>query len=556
MNVIYNSLKFQDYFYITFIHEFKGEKKKHSYISVFLSLIVNIICLTLLIINIIDLFKRKEPAISYSKIDLLKGVNITLNSKDLLFSVFLRDKNHFPLNNPSLITINAVYKILQKNKDNGNLNAKEYNLDIVNCTNYYNKYQKLKIDKQFKENDINLHYCFNHSENNIIIGGRYSDDFYGTLSINISKCENKSNSNIICESDETINEKIQGSWLQIFYSTNSINSENFSYPVNTELTSYYLKLDSSINKQIYTYFNSLDFSSNDNLIFDKFFKKKTIIKLDETKNDIIYHNDNKFLSTIYICSSMNKEKIQRRYIKIQEVGASVYGIFMVQCIIVYIILYLPQLKIMDIDILNVLFDYKPKYLNIKNKNEEMLKMNKYNNSNLNNNNNRQIKFNPIPIIKKIISPRNSNYKSINNKTNINHINKKRINICDIIKIYLCFFNPKHKKIREEMNFLMKEKRRYTDLSESLKFFLSIEKIKEIIINKGIADEDNFTFHKKLLRYDSHFHLKSYEGKLTSTIYKETNIKDKNFMSELSLDKKNNMSNESVVKENSHHNIIN
>ncbi len=85
MKVIYESLKFQDYFYITFLHEFKGEKKKHSYISVFLSLIVNIICMTLLMINIIHLFERKEPAISYSKIDLYRGVNITLNTKDLIF---------------------------------------------------------------------------------------------------------------------------------------------------------------------------------------------------------------------------------------------------------------------------------------------------------------------------------------------------------------------------------------------------------------------------------------------------------------------------------------
>ncbi len=553
MKVIYNSLKFQDYFYVTFLHEFKGEKKKHSYISVFLSFIVNIICITLLIINVIHLFKRKEPSISYSKIDLLKGVNITLNTKDLLFSVFLRDKNHIPLNNPSLITINAVYKILQKNKENGNLNSKEYNLDIVNCTNFYNKYQKLEIDKQFKENDIRLHYCFNDSKKKIIIGGRYSDDFYGTLSINISKCENKSNSNIICESEDKINEKIQGSWLQIFYSTNSINSENFSFPVNTELTSYYLKLDHSLNKQIYTYFNSLDFSSNDNLIFDKYYKKKTIIKLDETKNDIIYQNEDKFLSTIYVCSSMNKEKIQRRYIKIQEVGASIYGIFMVQCIIVYIILYVPQLKIMDIEILNVLFDYKPKYFNNKKKNNEKLNMDKYTYSNKNN---QQIKFNPIPIIKTITFTKNSNYNNINNKTNINHIHKKKINICDIIKIYLCLFNSKYKKVRDEMNFLMKEKRRYTDLSESLKIFLFTEKIKEIIINKGIADENNFSFHKKLLRYDSHFCLKSNEGKMTSTIYKETNNRDKNLNSDFILDKKNNLSNEFVINENSNQNIIN
>ena len=551
MKVIYESLKFQDYFYITFLHEFKGEKKKHSYISVFLSLIVNIICMTLLMINIIHLFERKEPAISYSKIDLYRGVNITLNTKDLLFSVFLRDKNHIPLNNPSLITINAIYKILQKNKENGSLDSKEYDLDIVNCTNFYNTYQQLEIDKQFIENDIRLHYCFNDSKNKIIIGGRYSDDFYGTLSINISKCENKSNSNIICEPADIINKKIQGSWLQIFYSTNSINSENYSFPVNTELTSYYLKLDNSLNKQIYTYFNSLDFSSNDNLIFDKYHKKKTVIKLDETKNDIIHQDEDNFISTIYICSSMNKEKIQRRYIKIQEVGASVYGIFMVQCIIVYIILYFPQLKIMDIEILNVLFDYNPKYLNYKKKSDEQLNLNKYSNTNTNN---QKIKFNPVPIIKRIISPKNSNY-NINNKTNINHIYRKGINICDIIKIYICFFNSKYKKIRDEMDFLMKEKRRYTDLSESLKIFLSTEKIKDIIINKGIADEDNFIFHKKLLRYDSHFRLKSYEGKMTSTIYKETNIKSKNLNSDSNLAKKNNSS-ENVSNENSNQNIIN
>ncbi len=173
-----------------------------------------------------------------------------------------------------------------------------------------------------------------------------------------------------------------------------------------------------------------------------------------------------------------------------------------------------------------------------------------------NKNNQQIKFNPIPIIKTITFTKNSNYNNINNKTNINHIHKKKINICDIIKIYLCLFNSKYKKVRDEMNFLMKEKRRYTDLSESLKIFLFTEKIKEIIINKGIADENNFSFHKKLLRYDSHFCLKSYEGKMTSTIYKETNNRDKNLNSDFILDKKNNLSNEFVINENSNQNIIN
>ena len=44
MKHIYETLKFQDYFYIIFTHEFKGEKRHHSYISVFISLFINILC--------------------------------------------------------------------------------------------------------------------------------------------------------------------------------------------------------------------------------------------------------------------------------------------------------------------------------------------------------------------------------------------------------------------------------------------------------------------------------------------------------------------------------
>ena len=75
MKLIYDILKYQDYFYITFLHEFKGEKKQHSFISVILSLIVNIVCIIIFGINTINLFKRKEPSISYSKVDLFKGKN-------------------------------------------------------------------------------------------------------------------------------------------------------------------------------------------------------------------------------------------------------------------------------------------------------------------------------------------------------------------------------------------------------------------------------------------------------------------------------------------------
>ena len=494
MKHIYETLKFQDYFYIIFTHEFKGEKRQHSYISVFISLFINILCGILLIYNLIRLFLRIEPTISYSKIDLLKGKNITLNTEQLLFSIMIRDKYHSPLIDPKIITIIPTYSIIYRNNE-GNLINTILNLDTVNCSTFKNIYQKLNQEDSYNTNDISLHYCFKHSKNELIIGGRYSNDFYATLSIYISKCKNSTDSNIICQSEETINEKVQDAWLQIFYTTNSINAEDFSNPISTELTSYYLRLDNELNKYIYTYFGGLDFASNENIIFDNF-KKKNVIKLVNTFNDInLIDNNKQFLSTIYVCSAMSKEIIQRRYIKIQEVGASVSGIFCIQCVIAYIILYFPQLKLMDIEIINVLFDYKPKYLTHEN-DDDLMGLTRGTSKP------KQAQFKLIRFMNrdKQLSLSHNNL-TIKNRITNNYV-RKRINTWDVIKIYLCWCNEKYKKQRKEMDFLMKEKLKYTDLAESLKIYIQFDKMKDILIKKGLGHTDSFIFTKKILRYDS------------------------------------------------------
>ena len=67
-----------------------------------------------------------------------------------------------------------------------------------------------------------------------------------------------------------------------------------------------------------------------------------------------------------------------------------------------------------------------------------------------------------------------------------------------------------------MNFLMKEKLKYTDLAETLINHIQIEKMKQIFIKKGLCDKDAFNFQKKLLRFDSLVGLKAYQGKMSSS----------------------------------------
>ena len=137
-----------------------------------------------MIYNLIRLFLRIEPTISYSKIDLLKGKNITLNTEQLLFSIMIRDKYHSPLIDPKIITIIPTYSIIYRNNE-GNIINTILNLDTVNCSTFKNIYQKLNQEDSYNTNDISLHYCFKHSKNELIIGGGYSNDFYQFIFQNV-----------------------------------------------------------------------------------------------------------------------------------------------------------------------------------------------------------------------------------------------------------------------------------------------------------------------------------------------------------------------------------
>ena len=582
MKKILNTLKFQDYFYEQFSHEFRGEKRAHSYLGISFSLIINIFCLVLLIMNLYQLFGRKDPTTSYTKLDLDLGYNLTLNSEDLLFSLQLRDKNHIPLKQyGNVLTIKPIYEVMIK-LSNGTLINTQNELDIISCKQLKSQYEKLNLLTDYETLQIENHYCFklnsdklsnemkNMFLNDVILGGQYASEFYGNLALYINHCNNESlKNNEKCLTNETILNLIEGAWLQFYYTTASVNENNYNNPIKRCIGSYYTKLNVGLNKNIYTYFNPLNFVSKNNYVFN-FEKSITFIKNDKTIADynIIEDNQNEITyALIYVCSGMNIEYYKRKYLKIQEIGATVSGFFIVLCVFANVLLYFPHLRYLDIEIINLLFDYKPLYItqveNNNNKEKKRISSNKLNINDKNNSNSKnnlviinrgitRIKTNPhsnnkktcsnslnLKILKKKINNQNSNFYTqidISNLTNrlskkkkINNENK--INVTDIIIVYLCYCNNKFKNSKKEMRYLMKNKLKYTDITENLKLFLEFEKIKDIFYKKDLLHPLDFKNIKKNLTYN----LKDLQKSLN--IIKNSQVKFNFFDNEFNEEKK-------------------
>ena len=71
----------------------------------FLSLLINISSLCLSITFLFELIYHSKPVVSFAKFQSSMTKNMTLNTKELLFTIAFRDKNYNLINDPSIAFI-------------------------------------------------------------------------------------------------------------------------------------------------------------------------------------------------------------------------------------------------------------------------------------------------------------------------------------------------------------------------------------------------------------------------------------------------------------------
>ncbi len=132
---IKNFLEIQDSLRIPFQFLFKGKRNIHFPLGIYISLFINISSLCIGIALIIELKNHTGPSVNYSKIYSSMTTNMTLNTKELLLTIGIRDNNYNLINDPSIGSIIATYeRVVSKD---GNVSLEIINLDFMNCSKVY-----------------------------------------------------------------------------------------------------------------------------------------------------------------------------------------------------------------------------------------------------------------------------------------------------------------------------------------------------------------------------------------------------------------------------------
>ncbi len=507
-------LEIQDSFKSPFQFLFHGKRHIHVPFGIILSLIINFANICLTVTLFLQLINHTEPNVNYAKFSSSMTVNMSLNTKELLFTIAIRDKDYNIIDDPSYGYILPTYE--RTYSKDGNFEIEIVNLDFMNCSNVYPLFEELGVSDRFNSTGLINYNCYNFTEP-IIIGGKYGTNFYANLDFYIMKCRNSSDSDIICKSEEEINSVMQNGWLQITYVSSYIDFNNYSNPIQYITEDSYINLDVSMNKQLYIYFSSLEIYSENNIIFSNR-KKETSTKQDTTITDIISVLDDGVISSVMVCPSFSIEKYYRKYIKIQEIGASIGGLYSGLSLIVVIIYSYHKYKYTEMKIINELFAFgSEKIIYDKNsffKPQPILNMK--NNQSINDTNYVNPLFKNYPV--NLITGGFKHVKDKNLKfhlpvrvrknsfslfdTQFNHMMYYKIDLgfINTMKLILCGCFTQVKNNYKEYKFALNELLKYIDYIEVSKFFMDVEKIKTILKSNNISEK--WVSEKKLIAINS------------------------------------------------------
>ena len=178
---------------------------------------------------------------------------------------------------------------------------------------------------EFDTLGLNGTFCISNAE--LRLRGYWDEENLDYFYLQVVVCQNSSENNITCQSNEEIDQFFEGSYIDIYLTNHNINSANYQNPLSRELKMYYYMLDTGLQKEIEFYMKQAEIDTDDGFFFDSISTIFSYIH-DTITYDIKLQNAGSGLPILEVdfYSSSLKTEVNRTYQKIQTLLAQLGGI--------------------------------------------------------------------------------------------------------------------------------------------------------------------------------------------------------------------------------------
>ena len=312
MKSFYKTLDIIDLFRLPVTLGFNKSNKLSTKSGKFLSLFI--FSFFMYFLSTSDLFSHLKPQILTQDFKLKKRTGFFLNNQNFTFSLAVADNNNLLIHDPTIFYFEMV-KFSQFNGNDKIIETKA--LTLCKKNDYY------LFPEQ--ETNINLNNTYCLPSEGFKIEGYWNENNITYLYVNLNKCQNSSENNNSCKSDEEINQFIDDKYINMYIRSPNVDNGNFEQPFMPELQIYYQQLSSKLYKYIEFYLQKTTVSNDVGWFF------QSLVKIQDTVIGKVYYDSAFYTYTniFYSVSLYSGERetiISRKYQKIQDILAQFAGV--------------------------------------------------------------------------------------------------------------------------------------------------------------------------------------------------------------------------------------
>ena len=322
---MWNLLENSDFLGYSYTLKINSQSQNTSKFGGILSLIIIILSLVMVFILGLEIFLKNEPIVlnSYIQNDNFGPYNFSNETNDIEFFVGLEYANFSYYYDESIYTISAEEsKVEYVTNLNGTISQilTTRNIKLGRCSEFYTV-------EGIKKSDLNipldLFSCVDPKEN-VKIAGFWGTIISKSLKVKLEKCVNSTESQIICQSKDTIDKFIQNGVLSMYASDYIIDQKNFEKPTKKFFRDVYNYLSSHDGLIYVIAYGDFKFQTDAGLILQSYDQMK-IPMVSEIKNSYSFGQDQIF-AFINIQGFKLAQNYLRSYSKIQDILTKVGGL--------------------------------------------------------------------------------------------------------------------------------------------------------------------------------------------------------------------------------------
>ena len=240
---------------------------------------------------------------------------MTLSKENFSMAIGIANVNNNFYSDETIFSLSAI--IYHRNNNDNSVNQSTIQLQLCTENDF------IENPSDFDSLGLNGTFCL--PDEAIQVGGYWDEETIDYFYIQLTTCQNSTDSPIICQSQEDINAYLQNNYIDIYLTDNYIDASNYLSPISSNLRLYYQQIDPNLVKSLNLDMMNSKIETNDGFFFD------SIHLLDTSRNgDLAYDtallegSNCLYYFTIY--SSNLQTEVTRNYQKIQTLIAQLGGI--------------------------------------------------------------------------------------------------------------------------------------------------------------------------------------------------------------------------------------